>query len=371
DDARDLVPILKKRVAASERNRAVPDETIHDLQVRRLLDVCKPTQFGGFALGWDVLCEIAMILAEGCGSTAWLYAVFAEHNNMLTMWSREAQEEVWQEFPDAKIASSKAKTAKLIKADGGYRVSGLATFSSGSHYADWFLSAFVPVEDGGMAFILLPKEDVTVLDTWHAMGMAGTCTNDIEIRDTFVPEHRAFVAGQQPPGWGVHKEPVFRQPRFSMGPYTLASVCVGIAGGFIEEYVGYMRSRVSRFGDAVADFQSLQLRVAESSAEYDAAKLMVLHNMRQTMDYLADGEVPQDIQARNKRDMAYCPNLALRAVDRLFYAGGTMVRMEENELQRKFRDIQTAASQFFLNWDVNGTLFGRQSLGLDVEMPNF
>ena len=98
---------------------------------------------------------------------------------------------------------------------------------------------------------------------------------------------------------------------------------------------------------------------------------MVLHNMRQTMDYLADGEVPQDIQARNKRDMAYCPNLALRAVDRLFYAGGTMVRMEENELQRKFRDIQTAASQFFLNWDVNGTLFGRQSLGLDVEMPNF
>ena len=254
DDARDLVPILKKRVAASERNRAVPDETIHDLQVRRLLDVCKPTQFGGFALGWDVLCEIAMILAEGCGSTAWLYAVFAEHNNMLTMWSREAQEEVWQEFPDAKIASSKAKTAKLIKADGGYRVSGLATFSSGSHYADWFLSAFVPVEDGGMAFILLPKEDVTVLDTWHAMGMAGTCTNDIEIRDTFVPEHRAFVAGQQPPGWGVHKEPVFRQPRFSMGPYTLASVCVGIAGGFIEEYVGYMRSRVSRFGDAVADF---------------------------------------------------------------------------------------------------------------------
>jgi alkylation response protein AidB-like acyl-CoA dehydrogenase len=370
-EARALLPTLRAHAAESEKNRAVPIEIFEEMQAKRLLDVCKPKQFGGLALGWDVLCEIAMTLAEGCASTAWLYAVFAEHNNMLTMWSQEAQDEIWGEFPNARIASSKTKTGELMPVEGGYKFQGIATFSSGCNYADWFLSAFVPIQGGGVAFILLPREDVTILNTWHAMGMAATCSHDILISETFIPEHRVFQAGEKPPGWGSHAEPVFRQPRFSMGPYSLASVCVGIAGGFIDQYSEYMRSRVSRFGDHVADFQSLQLRIAEASAEFDAAKLMILHNMRQTMDYLSQGEVPIDIQARNKRDMGYCPSLAVKAVDKLFYAGGTMVRMEENDLQRKFRDIQTASSQFFLNWDINGTLFGRQSLGLPVDIPNF
>ena len=36
----------------------------------------------------------------------------------------------------------------------------------------------------------IPMADVTVIDTWNVAGMVGTGSNDIEVKDVFVPSHR-------------------------------------------------------------------------------------------------------------------------------------------------------------------------------------
>lgn len=362
--AASLVPELRTLAAETEANRRVPDSSVKAMVDAGLFNVCKTKEFGGYELGWDALCDIAMTLAGGCPSTAWVFAVCAEHGAWPGSWPKPVVEEVWGENRDALISSGMMSPDKFEEAEGGYQVTGTVTFSSGSDFADWFFCGMVG--EGGMkGALLIPKSDVTVLDTWHVMGLSGTGTHNLRLEDVFVPEIRHFVRQGRSLPYAEGNGPISIARQHPFGPYSLASVVVGAAGGFIDQFIEQMKDRASRFGNNVAEFQSLQLRIAESSAEYEAARRIILSNLRETMTYLAHGTpVPPEIERRNKRDMGYAPTLAVRAVDRLFYAGGANFLFNANPLERQFRDVHAGSHQLALNWDICGTQYGRGALGL-------
>ena len=180
----------------------------------------------------------------------------------------------------------------------------------------------------------------------------------------FIPDHRTIQIGQ--PGPRFYDHPLFRMPQWSVNPYSLVAVIVGVAQGALEMFVENIKERRARFGEKIAEFQSIQLRIAESSAEIDAAKRTMLGNLTETMEILAEAEeLPIELRARNKRDMAYCPMLAARAVERLFYAVGAAGLFLSEPIQRSFRDVHAGMRQIALNWDVNATTYGRIVLEQD------
>ena len=253
----------------------------------------------------------------------------------------------------------------MTQVDGGHRVSGTVTFSSGSDFADWFFCGLI--QDGGLrGGLVIPKQDLRVLDTWHVMGLAGTGTHHLELNDVFVPDRRYITRHGRGMNFQDAPGPISIARQHPFGPYSLVSVVVGTAGGFIDRFVEEMKGRASRFGSNIAEFQSLQLRIAESAAEFEAARLVVLGNLRETMDYLHRGEPPPPpIELRNRRDMGFAAQLAVRAVDRLFYAGGANFLFKSNDMERLFRDVHAGSHQLVMNWDNCGTQYGRGVLGLD------
>jgi 3-hydroxy-9,10-secoandrosta-1,3,5(10)-triene-9,17-dione monooxygenase len=56
-----------ERAAKAEELRRCPDETIQDYIDNDLFRICQPAPYGGFELGYDVLCEVSQTLARGCG----------------------------------------------------------------------------------------------------------------------------------------------------------------------------------------------------------------------------------------------------------------------------------------------------------------
>ena len=50
---------------------------------------------------------------------------------------------------------------------------------------------------------LVPKSDYKVIDTWYAMGMVGTGSEDIEVKEVFVPERRALALARCRGGLGI------------------------------------------------------------------------------------------------------------------------------------------------------------------------
>ena len=77
--ARALVSVLQERAQRCEDQRRVPEETIQDFKRAGLLRMCQPARYGGYELGWDVLCDVGEVLAAACGSQAWLQHIFADH----------------------------------------------------------------------------------------------------------------------------------------------------------------------------------------------------------------------------------------------------------------------------------------------------
>ena len=101
--------------------------------------------------------------------------------------------------------------------------------------------------------------------------------------------------------------------------------------------------------------------------EIDAAKRMILGNLCETHEMLlAADTLTREIMARNRRDMAFAPILAKRAIERIFYASGATSIYLSQDLQRYFRDVNAGAQQIFLDWDANATIYGKVALDVDT-----
>jgi alkylation response protein AidB-like acyl-CoA dehydrogenase len=364
--ARALIPNLRSRTARCESERQIPQENLDEMFEAGLFNALKPKRFGGYEMGWDTLCDITLAIAEGCGSTGWIIGVCGGHPLMVTNFTADVQEEVWGVNPNAIISSAKMTTGSFRKVDGGYIGSGIMAISSGSQHADWFFAGGSAVEGSDNPLsTLIPLGDVTILDTWQVMGLAGTGSHDLEMTEVFVPDAHAFIGGRKPPGAGLY-DGIYKVGHRALGPYTLASVVVGMAAGALEIFVQDIKSRTSRHGVNIAEFQSLQLRIAESAAELDAAKLMIRTNSSIAMSFIGKGEnVPRDIHAGLILDASYASVLACKAIERIFYAGGAGGLSLNQDIQRIFRNVQAGRAQFGLNWDVQGTNYGRWALGLE------
>ena len=375
--ARAMQPRLRERAAYCEELGRLPDETLQDFFDAGLIDISKPKHYGGYELGYDVMCEVIMEISKACGSSGWVLAVFAEHNVTFANNPKHMLDIVWGDDPKSLIATGGDPNGKFTDVEGGHLFTGRTRYSSGCDHVQWWMTGGANPDTGERKRFLIRREQGEIdQDSWNVMGLAGTGSKFIDFKEAFIPHERVLV------GHGgfdsnraeaeVSSHPNFRIPPLTTAPYTLASVSVGISEGFIDDFTTMMKERESRFGAKIAEFQSLQLRLAESAAEQHAARRIVVNNLRESLEILKDQrELPMDVLVRNRRDMSYAPRLARDAADRLFYATGANGLFLSNDLQRKFRDIHAAGQQFALNWDINGTAYGRHALGLEVKRSLF
>ena len=372
-EAKRLAPILRERAAAAEEVRRMPDETVADIVSSGLARMCQPKRFGGAELPWDALVEVVMELGKGCGSQAWVADVFAEHNCHLGHFPDEAQHDVWDENPEALISTSYAPVGKAVQVDGGWKLSGQWGFSSGVDHSSWtMLGAMVlhGQETPSQTFFLVPAKDRKIIDTWHTLGLAGTGSNDVLVEDVFVPAHRVLntrdSAAGKSPGAVVNTNPLYKMPHIGFAQPTLAGVAVGIAAGAVDDFAEMLGTRKVR-GKLLGDLQSLQLRLAEASAEVEAARLLCVSTAKDNMSIVSAGNVLDltDL-GRSRRNAAFAMKLAKSATQRVFEATGAHGIYNAAPMQRAFRDVQAAASHIALGWDLSATIYAKQTLGLDI-----
>ena len=368
--ARALVPALKQRVRSAAEARRCPEETIADFLRTGLTRVCQPARYGGYELGWDVLCQISQILAAACGSQAWIQRIFADHSHMLATFPAQAQEDVWGGKHDTCIAASFDPTGRARPVEGGYVFSGQHSFSSGIDYADWLICGGFILENerlDGPHFFLVPKVEATVIDDWHTMGLEGTGSKSFVVAEKFVPAHR-FLDGRLArvgagPGTAVNHAPIYRLPKGGGLTATgFAALAVGMARGVLEEWLAYSGPRKSR-GVAVGSQQSTQIVAAQSAAEIDAAEALYLGSIRAAMRKLEQGEKISDAELTTaKRNVAFACQLVLTAGTRLFNNAGGRALFAQNVMQRQYRNLLAAVSHHAVSWDQAAVEYGADLL---------
>lgn len=377
--AKALIPRLRERASRTEELRRLPPETESDLHDAGLFRVVQPRRVGGSELDYVSLVDCADALAQADASVAWNFANLASHHWMLGMFDRRAQDAVWGKDANALIASSFIFPAgRATKVDGGYVLNGHWPFSSGVESCEWNMLASVVSSDDeadGIEYriFLLNKSDYKIKDTWNAIGLRGTGSNDVEVADAFVAEQMTIsvsdLTGGPTLGSVVNPNSLYALPVFSLFPYVLSGVGLGNAQACLDDYVEIARHRASTYNRAkLGDMQSTQIKIAEASAKIDAARLVMRSNCIDAMADASRGHIPGlAAKTRLRRDGAFSVNLCTDAVSLLFAASGARSLFSSGTLQRQFRDAHAVNSHLAFNFDAAGTNYGRVALGLPSE----
>src|SRR6516225_4400366 len=165
--ARALIPRIAERAPAATAARRLPPETIADYRDAGILRILQPKRFGGLQGRFSLFSRIVEELTYGCASSAWVYAVLAEHQWIIAQYPEQAQIDVWGDDPEAVAASSLAPREAARRVPGGWRLSGHYPFSSGCDYAQWaIIGAFLgPKGDPwGVADLPVPLAEVEIVD---------------------------------------------------------------------------------------------------------------------------------------------------------------------------------------------------------------
>ena len=93
--ATELVPLLRKNAREAEEIRRVPDENVEALVDSGILRMFRPARYGGMEC--DIRTKVAVFseLARGCASTAWAATMWVDINWLASLFSAEAQDDVF------------------------------------------------------------------------------------------------------------------------------------------------------------------------------------------------------------------------------------------------------------------------------------
>jgi 3-hydroxy-9,10-secoandrosta-1,3,5(10)-triene-9,17-dione monooxygenase len=374
--ARALAPVLAERVAEASRLRRLPDATIADLREAGFFRLLQPARWGGHEADPRIFFEVQMTLAAACASTAWVLGVVAVHSWQLALFPLAAQEEVWGKDPEALISSSYAPTGKVVRVDGGFRISGRWSFSSGCDHCSWvFLGGFVPVAAGekpDMRTFLLGRADYRIEDNWHVAGLQGTGSKDIVVEDAFVPEHRThrLIDGYlgKSPGNAVNPAALFRVPFGQLFVRSVSTSAIGIAQGCLDAYLAIAEKRIAAGdGAKVAEDPATQAICARAAAEIDEVRQVLHRNLDELMAAAREErQLPVERRARFRYDSSNAVERCKVVVDDLFTSSGGRAIFLSSPILRHFLDIHAARAHYANNPEKPARNFG----GLQLKLRN-
>ena len=348
--ARALVPRLAERAPAATAARMLPAETIADYHAAGIVNILQPKRFGGLQGRFSLFSRITEELTYGCASSAWVYAVLAEHQWIIAQYPEQAQLDVWADNPRAVASSSLAPRAAAKPVDGGWRVSGKFPFSSGCDYAQWAILGVFLGELGdarSVAYLLVPLSDIEILDDWQVLGLTGTGSKSLVLRDVFVPKHRCVMVADlfagTPPGAAVHPDyPVVRAPRGFLVSYSLPPVALALGRRALELVCRDLSTRISRGVTKMAASEAVQMAIGEAAAAIDSATLALHRGRDSSTDAVSTGRTITEAESlRARRDMVYAQHQVGWALERLCELSGARWVYDSDPLQEIRRDVMT------------------------------
>ena len=362
-----------------ERGRRIPQSIAAAMKEAGVFGMVMPRAWGGPEL--DPLTQIRVIeaLAMADGSVGWCAMIGCDSGYITAFLDQDVARAM---YPDLLVATGAAATTtgKARRVPGGYRVDGRFPFVSGCHHCEWawlgctvFVDGAQRVGDNGVpetrqCFLRLSQGEI--LDTWYTTGLCGTGSNDLAVRDVFVPEEHTFSF--QDPQLIRRSGPLYAFPFMfiAKGPGTALGIARHAIDALIETAAGKPARRYT-LGERVEapkvlhDDVYVQDAVARAETLLTSARAHTFHVVGDLWASLFDGRQPTD------RQLALFTTLTphvfggcVEVVQLIYKAAGGAAVYRKGPLDRCLRDILTA-NQHVVATARTYEMAGRLLLGLE------
>ena len=376
--ARSIKEPFRSRAHDGEQNRRLDQANHEAMLAAGLYRVQMPERYGGFEMSHRTMLDISVEIGRGCGSSAWIFSNITAQNGIVSMASRQAQDDVWGDDKDACTASSfPSKGGKVKKVDGGVIANGVWSFASGVDFASWNnMQIFVPNEGGGFThyMALVPKTDYRVIDDWYSPGLAATGSRSIELKDVFIPQHRMLNTADARAGKTISVSenfgPIFRVPPMCGANKIFSGPVIGMARGALDAIETDLSERKNVAGVPMATLTTAQMRVAEAGALIDAAWALMQRDCDIALEIGEIGRLTTvEDRAFWRRNNAYAGVMCLKAVETLHPLIGARGLTETSDFMRAYRDLLAATMQINMAWDRHAVTAAELQLGLPATDP--
>lgn len=356
-------------------NRRAAQESIDAIAKAGLFRLMVPRRYGGYEGTLRSYLDVASALAEACGATAWVVALTNVCAWFTGLFCKRAQDDVFGEDNDARVAGVFAPSSTTRQVKGGIVVTGKWYFASGILHADWALVGAVERDANG-AFVaqylaLIPSSDFTIEDTWYTVGMRASGSNCIVANEVFVPDHRLMnileaVKDNYPTEF--KEEASFRAGFMPVAALILTGPQLGIgraALGYVIEKAPHREIAYTSFRKQ-SDSTVFQMQIAEASLKVDTAHLHAYRAAAEVDDAARKGAKLNYItRARMRSDTGLIISNITDALNILISAHGAGSFAEASPMQRFWRDLNTAARHAIALPAVANELYGKALLGVE------
>ena len=291
----ELGPAFEERAVVTDLEASFPWGNFNDLRERGFLALCVPKQYGGMGASYADYMRVSEEIGRHCGSTG---LTFNMHNATM-IWAGEVADKLdmtpeqraeherrraemfrgvvedgeihSQPFSEGLNPGALAGTAtRAVPVDGGFLVTGRKIFASLSGAADRY-NVTCQVEGEEFLRLLSVKanaDGVEIVDDWDPLGMRGTVSRTLLLKDAFVPADQEIL----PPG--MYDQAARRYPYLFM---SLAPSYLGLTKGILDFVRAYLRGEVkgAAKGTARRDNPIKQYGWAEMQIAYEQSRALL------------------------------------------------------------------------------------------------
>jgi alkylation response protein AidB-like acyl-CoA dehydrogenase len=378
--ARELGPLIREHAAEAERERRLSKPVIDALNRAGITKMLLPKSLGGLETDPVTMIRVVEEIASFDSVAGWLLMVSNSGAYTGARVSAETAEELFRNPNDWFIAAAFQPPVEAREVDGGFKLTGHRPLASFAHSARWILLTAL-VMDGtqprmmhGMPVVIagiMPAKDVDVLDTWHGLGLRGSDSTDVSVRELFVPKAFALPLAPQFEPNKHYQGALFRVPMLAATVLaSISPVATAIARNAIDEVRTLSSKRVPMASTvALRDRGVAQARLGRAEAMLRSARAYMYETMADAWERTKAGETFTPEQRANILLAAsHAAQVAGEVTELMFVSGGSSAIYTRHPLERLFRDSQVIRLHGFVAASRYETA-AQVMLGLEPDLP--
>lgn len=210
---------------------------------------------------------------------------------------------------------------------------------------------------------LVPKADVTMLDTWQVNGLRGTASFSFEIEDLFIPGVHTYLESDN----AQDKSPLYVIPKIPLFATGFATITVALARRCLDDAVAIAKRKSQQaVSGAMIERSTVHRQIGENEAALRAADAYLRCSAATLWNGACErGEVSMDERIEVRMAATHAIRQSALVVDAAYDVFGSDAIFKRNLLQRRWQDVHVIAQQV-QGRTTNFETAGRYFLGLDT-----
>lgn len=335
-----LGPLIEAEAPEVDRIRHLTPALLDALRQAGAFRIAWPAAWGGPEMRLEDQIRAVESLSYHDASVAWNVQILSDTGFYGAQFPESVAREIYSSMDNATAGGFYPPARADWTPDGWHIAKGRWPFGSGIHSADRIVCGIQLYKDGEVILdetgqpefrvAYLPKDQVTLLDTWYTLGLRGSGSTDYAVENVTIPEKLVFKYFDDP-------QPLL--PPLAKYPSFIAISLQGVVLGLGRRILDDVRAELKKKGPTD---RFTRVQFAEAEMNYAAARAYSIGTATWLSDRLFAGDM---LQPHELAQATLCSVNAghqiRRACEMALELLGASIIYARSPFEKRRRDLET------------------------------